>query len=172
MVSILSGVWCVVCGMAVVCAAGGLLSPVCVACALPVPVQYSSVLLSCCCWVCGVWWCVQCVVFVWWGILCLLPPRRGGGWGCRGWWGGIAGDGVSLSGRAARLRKGGRVVGWVGASLTIPSVVIVPPVLLWCLPLFVGWALLKWWGGPRLKGGVCWCVASISSCVVVCCVAL
>lgn len=43
--------------------------------------------------------CVVCVgvclsvLFVWWGILCVLPPRRGGGWGRCGWWGGIVGGG-------------------------------------------------------------------------------
>lgn len=42
-------------------------------------------------------WCAggECVsvVFVWWGILCVLSPRRGGGWGRRGWRGGIADGG-------------------------------------------------------------------------------
>lgn len=42
-------------------------------------------------------WCVGgervSVVFVWWGILCLLPPHSGGGWGRRGWWGGMVDGG-------------------------------------------------------------------------------
>ena len=89
MVSILFGVWN---GGGVCCCCpaqcGG------VARALLIPVQYSLVLLSCHATVSlpGVW-CVggECVsvVFVWWGILCLLPPRCGGGWGCRGWWGAV-----------------------------------------------------------------------------------
>lgn len=89
MVSILLGVWN---GGGVYCCCLAQCSGM--ARALLIPLQYSSVLLSCRalflagCVVCG--W---CVVFVWWGILCVLPPRRGGGWGRRGWWGGIADGG-------------------------------------------------------------------------------
>lgn len=46
-------------------------------------------------------------VFVWWGILRALPPRRGGGWGRRGWWDGM-------------------VMGAGAAALTLPSIVGVP----------------------------------------------
>lgn len=61
--------------------------------ALLIPLQCWRVLLSCralflarC--VDGECVCVS-VLFVWWGILCPLPPRRGGGWGHRGWWGAV-----------------------------------------------------------------------------------
>ena len=88
---------CVVCGMAVVCAAAVLLS------AVVWLVPYSSHCSAgeyCChvvhCSLPGVW-CVggECVsvVFVWRGILCPLPPRRGGGWGHRGWWCGMVDGG-------------------------------------------------------------------------------
>ena len=53
---------CVVCGMAVVCAAASPHCPACAARALPIPVQYSAVLLSCrvpCLAGCVVW--VVCV---------------------------------------------------------------------------------------------------------------
>lgn len=40
------------------------------------------------------------VLFVWWGILRLLPPRRGGGWGYRGWWGvWLVVGGMAMEGR-------------------------------------------------------------------------
>ena len=95
--------WCPsssVCGMAVVCTAAVLPS------AVVWSVPYSSHCSAgeyCChvvyCSSPGVWCvggvCVS-VVFVWWGILCPLPPRRGGGWGHRGWWGGIVDGGVAV----------------------------------------------------------------------------
>ena len=92
MVSILFGVWN---GGGVYCCCPARCSGM--ARALLIPLQCWRVLLSCralflarCCGVVRV--CVS-VVFVWWGILCLLPPRRGGGW-CRcGWWGGMVREG-------------------------------------------------------------------------------
>lgn len=87
MVSILLGVW----------NGGG------VCCCRPTPVQcvwlvpYSSHCSAgeyCChvayCSLPGVWRVGGgrvSALFVWWGILCPFPPRRGGGWGRRGWWG-------------------------------------------------------------------------------------
>nr|DAU39214.1 MAG TPA: hypothetical protein [Caudoviricetes sp.] len=89
--------------MAAACAAASLHCPVvqpalhssqCGTCQYCDRVVYCSLLGV----VCGVW-CVVCVLFVWWGILQSFPPRRGGGWGCRGWWGGIAGwGGMALKG--------------------------------------------------------------------------
>ena len=64
-------------------------------------------------WVVGMW----CVLFVWWGILCPLPPRRGGGWGHRGWWGAVVDGGV------AWWRKGGCVAG-------LPVLCVVSPLCL------------------------------------------
>lgn len=94
------GGWCPsssVRGMAVVCTAAVLPGAV----AWPVPCSsHCSAGEYCChvvhCSLPGVW-CVGggrvSVLFVWWGILCPLPPRRGGGWGHRGWWGGIVDGG-------------------------------------------------------------------------------
>lgn len=78
-----------VCGRAVVCAATVL--PSAVAWLVPYS-SHCSTHQYCChvtqCSLPGVW-CAGggrvSVVFVWWGILCVLPPRRGGGWGHRGW---------------------------------------------------------------------------------------
>lgn len=65
----------------------------------PSAVLISAAVVSCAV-VCRVMWCVGgvclSVVFVWWGILCLLPPRRGGGWGHCGWWGGMVDEGRVL----------------------------------------------------------------------------
>lgn len=76
------------------------------------------------CYLPGVW-CVggECVsvLFVWWGILCPLPPRSGGGWGRRGWWGGIADGGWHGEERAAVLLTP-RLVCW-----RPPSVCMVVP---------------------------------------------
>lgn len=78
-------------------------------------------------------WCVggECVsvVFVWWGILCVLPPHVGGGWGRRGWWGGIADGGWHGDGRAAVL-------------LASPSCVWCPPSLRVVVPLNGGSGVL------------------------------
>lgn len=55
----------------------------------PIAVLVSTAVMSCTVPLPGVW-CVGggrvSVVFVWWGILCVLSPRRGGGWGRCGWW--------------------------------------------------------------------------------------
>lgn len=101
--------WCPsssACGMAVVCTATAVL-PSAVVWLVPYS-PHCSAGEYCChvvhCYLSGVWCvgggCVS-VVFVWWGILCPLPPRRGGGWGHRGWWGGIADGGWHGEGRAA-----------------------------------------------------------------------
>ena len=103
MVSILLGVWNgggAYCCRPARCSGAGRV--------LLIPLQCWRVLLSCRapfhCQVCGVWCgAVRCALFVWWGILCPLPPRRGGGWGHRGWWGGIADGGWHREGRAAVL---------------------------------------------------------------------
>ena len=62
----------------------------------PTAVLASTAVMSCTL-PCQVLWCVggECVsvVFVWWGILCPLPPRRGGGWCRRGWWGAVVDGG-------------------------------------------------------------------------------
>lgn len=84
---------CVVCGMAVVCAAVGLPGVYGAAHAPPVQcVSLSTAVVSCTVSLLGVW-CdageYLSMGFVRWGILCPLPPRRGGGGGCRGWWGGM-----------------------------------------------------------------------------------
>lgn len=64
-----------------------------VAHALLIPVQYSSVPQSCRAPFsagCAVRVVCVSVLFVWWGsLLPVPPPRRGGGWGHRGWWGGV-----------------------------------------------------------------------------------
>lgn len=79
-------------------------STVCGLCHL-LPVRTVRVLRSC--HALSVARCVVCAVrvclysFVWWGILQSLPPRSGGGWGCRGWWGGIVVVGWHGDGRAA-----------------------------------------------------------------------
>lgn len=88
MVSIFLGVWN---GGGVCCCCPAQRSGV--ARALLIPLQCWRVLLSCrVLFLPGVW-CVggECVsvLFVWWGILCVLPPRRGGGWGRCGWWGAV-----------------------------------------------------------------------------------
>lgn len=102
MVSILLGVWN---GGGVCCCCPSQCSGV--ARALLIPLQCWRVLLSCRalfhCQVCGVWVVSVSVLFVWWGILCLLPPRRGGGWGHRGWWGAVVDGGWHGEGRAAVL---------------------------------------------------------------------
>lgn len=84
------------------------------------------------------------VLFVWWGILCALPPRRGGGWGRRGWWAGIA-DG-----------------GWHGERR---AVVLLTPRLLLVSPSFsIGVPSLVR-SVAVLKGGGCVCyVAPVSCC--------
>ena len=80
-------------GMAVVCAAVVLPGPVSWPVPHLIPVQYSSVLLSCDvlfsaeCVVCG-GVCVS-VLFVWWGSLVCTLPGIGAGWGHCGWWGGM-----------------------------------------------------------------------------------
>ena len=57
----------------------------------------STAVVSCVCRVCGVWWCVSvCAVRVV-GYPLTAPPRDGGGWGCRGWWGGVMGWGGMVS---------------------------------------------------------------------------
>lgn len=65
--------------------------------ALLIPVQYSSVLLSCRVLLSASVWCSAgdylSVVFVWWGVLRLPSPIRGGGWGHCGWWGVCRGGG-------------------------------------------------------------------------------
>lgn len=62
----------------------------------PTAVLASTAVMSCTIPLPGVWRvdgvCVS-VLFVWWGILCALPPRRGGGWGHRGWWCGMVSEG-------------------------------------------------------------------------------
>lgn len=125
---------CVVCGMAVVCAA---VLPGAVMWLVPYS-SHCSAGEYCChvvhCSLPGVW-CVGSeylpVVFVWWGILCLLPPRRGGGWGHCGWWGGMTDGGWHDDRRAA-------------VSLASPS-------LCWCPPscslggLVEGrWCVVSW----------------------------
>lgn len=135
MVSILVGA---VCGMAVVCTAVVLPGAVGVARALLIPLQCWRVLqfVSCTVPLPGVW-CVGggrvSVLFVWWGILCLPPPRRGGGWGRRGRWGGIADGGWHCEGRAAVL-------------LASPSSVDVPSVC-WRPPLCLRGGPVEWRGG-------------------------
>lgn len=98
---------CVVCGMAVACAAPcwSILVQWYSPCP-PIPVQYSLVLLLgrvlSRCRVCDV--CCVCVLFVWWGILCLLPPLVvvvGGGM-VR--WGGMVSEGRVLLHWPPRLR--------------------------------------------------------------------
>lgn len=133
-----------------------------VARATPIPVQYSSVLLSC-----RVLFVAGCVVrvgeylsevFVWWGILRPPPPGRGGGWGCRGWWCGVT--------RRGGIVTEGRWCYW-------------PPFKCWCSPS-VCWrppcclsvVLLN--GGRGLCCGVPvfeWCGALVLSCCscVLCC---
>ena len=98
MVSILFGVWN---GGGVCCCCPAQCSGV--ARALLIPLQCWRVLLSCRVLFLPGAWCVGggcvSVVFVWQGILCVLPPRRGGGWGHRGQWvawrmvGGIVSEG-------------------------------------------------------------------------------
>lgn len=72
----------------------------------PIAVLASTAVMSCTVPCPGVWCagggCVS-VLFVWWGILCLLPPRRGGGWGHRGWWAAVVDGGWHGEGRAAVL---------------------------------------------------------------------
>lgn len=83
----------------------------------PGAVLATTAVMSCYCLVamcCGVWVVCVSVLFVWWGILCLLPPRRGGGWGYRWVVGGITRwGGMAL--------KGGAVM------VTLPSVCWCPP---------------------------------------------
>jgi len=81
----------------VVCAAVVLSGAVAWVRAPLIPVQYSSVLLSCralfltrCC---GVWVVSACLWCSCGGVSSVRPPRRGGGWGHRGWWGGIVDGG-------------------------------------------------------------------------------
>lgn len=61
----------------------------------PSAVLASAAVVSCYCSLPGVWCVGECVsvVFVWWGVLCLLPPCSGGGWGRRGWVGGMVSEG-------------------------------------------------------------------------------
>lgn len=93
MVSVLLGVWN---GGGVCCCCSAHCSGV--ARTILIPLQCWRVLLSC-----RALFLAGCVVFVWWGILCPLPPRRDGGWGRRGWWGGIADGGWHGDGRVAVL---------------------------------------------------------------------
>lgn len=76
------------------------------------------------------------VVFVWWGILCPLPPRRGGGWGHRGGWGGMADGGWHGGGRAAVLLDSPSNVGVPSFSIGVPSLVRSVAMLkggVWCV---------------------------------------
>lgn len=103
MVSILLGVWN---GGGVCCCCpaqcGG------VARALLIPLQCWRVLLSCrallfarCC---GVWVVSVCLWCSCGGVSSVCPsPRRGGGWGRRGWWGAVVDGGWHGDGRAAVL---------------------------------------------------------------------
>ena len=98
-----------------------------VARALLIPLQCWRVLLSCRALFfaryCAVVWCgVVCVVFVWWGILCPLPPRRGGGWGHRGWWGAV----VVVGGMVSE----GRLCCWLPRFVRGVPLVVHPVVLL------------------------------------------
>lgn len=93
---------CVVCGMAVACAAG--LPSACSPgpCpAHPSAVLISTAVVSCYCSLPGVWCVGVClsVVFVWWGILCLPPPLVMVG-------GGIVDGGVALCGRGGVVMEG------------------------------------------------------------------
>lgn len=127
MVSILLGVWN---GGGVCCCCPAQCSGV--ARALLIPLQCWRVLLSChalftarCC---GVWCAGVSVLFVWWGILCPLPPRRGGGWGHRGWWGAV----VVVGGM---VREGRRCY-WLPVKCRCPpSVCWRPPCRLPCGPV-------------------------------------
>lgn len=83
---------CAVCGMAVVRAAAVLPSAV----VRLVPHSSHCSAGEYCCHVvcCSIARCCggrvrASAVFVRWGILCVLPPRRGGGWGRCGWWGAV-----------------------------------------------------------------------------------
>ena len=135
--------WCPsssVCGMAVVCAV------VVVPGAVVWLVPYSSH--------CGAGeYCSSCRALlligsgavVWWGILCLLPPHSGGGWGHRGWWGGIADGGWHGEGRAAVLLTPRLVCG-------VPRLCAgVPPCRLPCGPIeWREWCVLC---RPRVRVG-------------------
>lgn len=123
--------------------------PMCAARALPIPVQYSSVLLSCrvlfhcqvvCCGVGD----YLCEVFVWWGILCLLPPRSGGGGGYRGWWGGMVRRGWHCVEGRVCCSGGWQRCGRVVSSLTIPCSVVIAPSCSARGPCCL-------WGGVRLR---------------------
>lgn len=85
------------------------------------------------------------VLLVWWGILCLLPPHSGGGWGHRGWWGGIADGGWHGEGRAAVLLTPRLVCG-------VPRLCAgVPPCRLPCGPIeWREWCVLC---RPRVRVG-------------------
>ena len=106
---------------------------------------------------------------MWWGILCPPSPIRGGGWGRRGWWGGIVvvgwhGDGragaATLTSRPCAVSpfrplsgpvEWRRVVRAVMARLRIRS-----------SPSHCPRFLLVLWGRGSVEGGVCyewrWCV--------------
>lgn len=113
----------------------------------PIAVLASTAVMSCTvhCQVCGVRVVSVSVVFVWWGILCPLPPRRGGGWGHRGRWGGIVDGGWHGEGRAAVLLTPRRM----SAS---PSVCWCPPCRLPCGP--VKWRGVLYAVMPRVWGWV------------------
>ena len=171
--------WCPsssVCGMAVVCAAAVLPS------AVVRLVPYSSHCSAgeyCChvvhCFLPGVWcvdgWCVS-VLFVWWGLLCVLPPLVvDGGWGRRGWWGGIADGGWHGEGRAV-------------VSLTLPVLCAVSPFRLLSGPVeWRGWCvvccpLVSCYPHPlysvpclRVRSGTLHCPVPLLHCILSCCAA-
>lgn len=154
--------WCPsssACGMAVVCVAAGLPQPQCVWPGLRSAqcMSVSTAVMSCTVayrvWCCGAGECFS-VLFVWWGIHCVLPPHSGGGWGHRGWWGGIVDGGWHGEGRAAVLltprlmsavpsvcwrplcRLPCGLVEWRGCGVCVVPLSCVVPVLFVVFPVF------------------------------------
>lgn len=108
------------------------------------------------CYLSGVWCVGECVsvVFVWWGILCLLPLRRGGGWGHHRRAGAIADGGWHGEGRAAVLlaspsacwrppcRLLGGLIEWrVWCGVVSPCLVLPSPLHIVLAPLALSYSL-------------------------------
>ena len=120
----------------------------------PIAVLASTAVRVVCCPLLGAAVCGgECVsvLFVWWGILCVLPPRRGGGWGYRGWWGAV----VVVGGMVSEGRL---------CCVASPSCVWCPPSVCWRPPCRLLCGPIEW----RVWCVVCcprvWIGSSLSHC--------